>query len=262
MCTTNMKIFTNMAYMPLQWRHNGCGGVSNHQPHECLLNSLLRRRSKKTPKFRATGLCDVTQKMFSFKGVIMGIPSEIMPCYNCPVNFRLFNQNEILIDFCWWVHLAVIMSLMGIRFLAIMSHMCAKGTLQLNSMFDESKWNPYWIFVVTSSSVTSLTSMKISTNRPVCNTIQDNAISQLSYKFGESTWNLYWVTVLKISSGTDYALNVHEDFGQYGWHMQCHSKWCHFYQYSPYNIPSKIMAYYSCPASLVNQNEIPIDLSS
>ena len=39
----------------LQWRHNV--GVSNHQPHDCLLNDLFRRRSKKTSKLRGTGLC-------------------------------------------------------------------------------------------------------------------------------------------------------------------------------------------------------------
>ena len=27
-------------------RHNGCGGVSNNPPHDCLLNRLFRRRSK------------------------------------------------------------------------------------------------------------------------------------------------------------------------------------------------------------------------
>ena len=41
----------------LQWRDNGCDGVSNHQPRHCLLNHLFRRRSKKTSKFRVTGLC-------------------------------------------------------------------------------------------------------------------------------------------------------------------------------------------------------------
>ena len=41
-----------------QWRHNGHDGVSNHQPHDCLLNHLFRRRSKKTSKFRVTGLCE------------------------------------------------------------------------------------------------------------------------------------------------------------------------------------------------------------
>ena len=44
-------------HVPLHWRHNGCDGVSNHQPHDSLLNLLLRRRSKKTSKLRVTGLC-------------------------------------------------------------------------------------------------------------------------------------------------------------------------------------------------------------
>ena len=42
----------------LQLRHNGLDGVSNHQPHDCLLNHLFRRRSKKTSKLRVTGLCE------------------------------------------------------------------------------------------------------------------------------------------------------------------------------------------------------------
>ena len=37
------------------WRHNGRDGVSNHQPHHCLLNRLFRRKSKKISKL--TGLC-------------------------------------------------------------------------------------------------------------------------------------------------------------------------------------------------------------
>ena len=41
----------------LQWRHNGRDSVSNHQPHNYLLNGLFRRRSKKTWKLRVTGLC-------------------------------------------------------------------------------------------------------------------------------------------------------------------------------------------------------------
>ena len=41
----------------LLWRHNGLDGISNHQLHECLLNRSFGRRSKKTSKLRATGLC-------------------------------------------------------------------------------------------------------------------------------------------------------------------------------------------------------------
>ena len=31
--------------------------VSNHQPHDCLLNHLFKRRSKKTSELHGTGLC-------------------------------------------------------------------------------------------------------------------------------------------------------------------------------------------------------------
>ena len=44
-------------HLSLQWRHNGLYSVSNHQPYDCLLNHLFRRRSKKPSKLRVTGLC-------------------------------------------------------------------------------------------------------------------------------------------------------------------------------------------------------------
>ena len=70
----------------LLWRHNGHDSVSNHQPHDCLLNRLFRRRSKKISKLRVTGLCaenihrvpvnsphkwPVTRKMLPFDDFIM-----------------------------------------------------------------------------------------------------------------------------------------------------------------------------------------------
>ena len=72
-----------LVYYSLRWCHNGRDSVSNHQPHDCLLNRLFRRRSKKTSKLRVTGLCvgnspgnsphkwPVTRKMFQFDDVIM-----------------------------------------------------------------------------------------------------------------------------------------------------------------------------------------------
>ena len=44
-------------HVSLQWRHNECDGVPNHQPHDCLLNPLFRHRSKNTSELRVTGLC-------------------------------------------------------------------------------------------------------------------------------------------------------------------------------------------------------------
>ena len=84
----------------LHWGHNNHDGVSNHQPHGCLLTCLFRRRSKKTSNLRVTGLCvgispgpvnsphkgPVTRKMFPFDDVIMKTTNRVRCCYNA-VNF-------------------------------------------------------------------------------------------------------------------------------------------------------------------------------
>ena len=44
--------------MTLRWRHNALDVVSNHQPRDCLLSRLFRRRPNKTSKLRVTGLCE------------------------------------------------------------------------------------------------------------------------------------------------------------------------------------------------------------
>ena len=41
----------------LLWHHNGCNGIWNHLPHDCLLNRSFRCRSNKTSKLCVTGLC-------------------------------------------------------------------------------------------------------------------------------------------------------------------------------------------------------------
>ena len=68
---------------------------------------------------------------------------------------------------------------------------------------------------------------------------------QLSCKFGESKWNPYWVIVLTKSSGTNHVPKDHEGVDQYG----------------SFAIPSELLLYESHPESLVNQNEILIELS-
>ena len=68
---------------------------------------------------------------------------------------------------------------------------------------------------------------------------------KLSWKFGESKWYPYWVIVLTSSSDTNYVPNEHEGVDQYG----------------SFSIPSESVLYQSHPESLVNQNEILIELS-
>ena len=67
MCTHNSNLSPHgggsktilwCVFVELQWRHYGQDGVSNHQPHDCLLNRLFRHRSKKTPKLRVIGHCE------------------------------------------------------------------------------------------------------------------------------------------------------------------------------------------------------------
>ena len=71
--------------LTLEWRHNGRDGVSNHQPHHCLLNRLFRRGSKKHQSSASLAFVlgihrwpvnsphkwQVTRKMFPFDDVIM-----------------------------------------------------------------------------------------------------------------------------------------------------------------------------------------------
>ena len=92
-------------HITLQWRHNDHDGVSNHQPHGCLLNHLFRRRLKKTSKLCVTGLCarnspgtvnsshkgPVTGKMFPFDDVIM-ITMDIITYPGCHPSWYLLME--------------------------------------------------------------------------------------------------------------------------------------------------------------------------
>ena len=95
MCTCIENVFWIVIYglkahqvieYALRWRHNGHDGVSNHQPHHCLLKRLFGCTSKKTSKLCVTGLCAGNSpgtgefsaqmasnaEMFPFDDVIMG----------------------------------------------------------------------------------------------------------------------------------------------------------------------------------------------
>ena len=78
--------FWKLSNKALQWRHTERDGVSNHRRHDCLLNRLFRRISKKTSKLRGTlafvrGIHrwpvnsphkgQVARKLFPFDDVIM-----------------------------------------------------------------------------------------------------------------------------------------------------------------------------------------------
>ena len=57
----NLRVRNRSTWLPnstrsIQWRHNERYDVSDYQPHDCLLNRSIRRRSQNTSKLRVTGL--------------------------------------------------------------------------------------------------------------------------------------------------------------------------------------------------------------
>ena len=82
-CNSNSTV--SFGSYSLQWSHNGRDGASNHQPHDCLLKRLFRRKSKKTSKPASLAFVweihrwtlnslhkwPVTRKMFPCDDVIM-----------------------------------------------------------------------------------------------------------------------------------------------------------------------------------------------
>ena len=53
-----MMCFPHCSTTALQWCHNERDGISNCQPHDCLLSCLFRHRSKKTSNLHVPGLCE------------------------------------------------------------------------------------------------------------------------------------------------------------------------------------------------------------
>ena len=85
----------------LRWRHNGRDSISNHQPHDCLLNRLFRRRSKKTPKLPVTGLC-----------------GEFTGTGEFPAQMASYAENVSI----WWRHRVMHSSTAGIGLSVCMKH--------------------------------------------------------------------------------------------------------------------------------------------
>ena len=104
----------------LLWRHNERDGDSNQRPPDCLLNSLIRSNSKKTPKIRVTGLCEVTvhrwpvnsphkgtvtRKIFPFDDVIMFIAVWRYPDNSqCCLIFIAFYEAVVNSEWWWDIH--------------------------------------------------------------------------------------------------------------------------------------------------------------
>ena len=149
----------------LQWRHNERDGVSNHQPHDCFLNRLFRRRSKKTSKLRFTGPCagkspvnsphkgPVTRKMFPFDDVIMWIQNKDSfhwRWFHCNQNsmgisldYHMDSNAVIVTIFCAWQGSCACVACANICCDLMSSNILnySKGNIPSNLNFEQ---NRYW----------------------------------------------------------------------------------------------------------------------
>ena len=97
----------------LHWRHNGRDSFSNHQPHDCLLNRLFRRRSKKTSKLHVTGLC-------VWNSPVPGeFPAQMA---NNAENVSIWWRHHVSCTFCAWLELHWVCDQIFDKVHAIMGH--------------------------------------------------------------------------------------------------------------------------------------------
>ena len=107
----------------LQWRHNETDGVSNHLPHDCLLNSLFMRRWKKTQSSASLAFVrgihrgavnsphkwPVTRAMFPFDDVIMKTKNIL----HVMTSYASFQSRNFCIDGSS-IHVIVVLVIMHI----------------------------------------------------------------------------------------------------------------------------------------------------
>ena len=99
----------NVTVWALQWRYNERDGVSDHPPHDCLLNRLLRRRSKETSKLRVTGRCagnspvagKFPAQRFPFDDVIMSKFDHIITSHHIITSITSIESVQLYVHSSW-----------------------------------------------------------------------------------------------------------------------------------------------------------------
>ena len=107
---------SSYTFLSSQWLHNGHDGISNHQPHDCLLNHWFRHRLTKTSKPRVTGgalmwpvnsphKCPVRRKMFPLDDVIMDtVKLWVIVSYHSPGSWFRLQQLRLYLNVHAWAH--------------------------------------------------------------------------------------------------------------------------------------------------------------
>ena len=99
LCEENSPVTTEFPAQrasTLQWHHNEPSGISNYQPHNCLLNRLFRGRSKKHQSSASLAF-------------VWGIHRwSVNSLHKGPVMLKMFPFDDVIMNaaniFIWWCH--------------------------------------------------------------------------------------------------------------------------------------------------------------
>ena len=113
--------------LSLQWRHNGCNSVSNHQPHHCLLNCYSDTDQRKHQSSASLAFVwgihrgpvnsphkwPATRKMFPFDDVITVSERRCSSCSSSlwmNIWFCCHPNSNIVTKFCTWCNIWAVVS--------------------------------------------------------------------------------------------------------------------------------------------------------
>ena len=106
-----IQLHISCNWLSSQWRHNNQDGVSNHQPHGCLLNRLFTRRSKKHQSSASLALW----------GEVTG--DRWIPRTNCQLRGKCFHlmtsswyRYTSQLHISWVLHVQICSQFKGLRF--------------------------------------------------------------------------------------------------------------------------------------------------
>ena len=119
-----LKVCKNVIYVCtlLQWGLYGRDSVSNHQPHDFLLNRLFRCRSKKTSKLGVTGLCAGISPGTGEFPAQMASNSE-----NVCIWWRHHNPSRCHLYFYVWTYILLLLFFLSSS--TVFAHHCLPGNM-------------------------------------------------------------------------------------------------------------------------------------
>ena len=186
---------TILCMYPLQWRLNERDGVSNHQPHDCLLNRLFRHRSKKASKLRVTGLCEENSPVTGKFPAQRASNAE-----NASIWWRHHANDRMLTDYIPWGAYDDTKSLRKSCTIICPDHVC---NLQISSGFASWGKCPYHVDYRPNNIAQYLKGSMCLYLVQIENTVSNIFHQIITEPWSVRTMGLHWPTRSNLDSDTD-----------------------------------------------------------